>query len=62
VVQIAGRQIRIAPSGSVIGLDLGAALGMAAALGYNTAAAAELLPAAEAGIVAAVDEAASHGE
>jgi hypothetical protein len=37
----------------VIGIDMGAALAVGAALGHDTYALAELLPAAEAGLVAA---------
>jgi hypothetical protein len=48
-------QLRFVP-GAVIGLDLGAALGMAAAAGYDAMALAELLPAGEAGLVAAINE------
>ncbi len=50
-------QLRIAPrGGSVIGIDLDAALSIGAALGYQRAAVAELLPAGEAGLVAAINE------
>ena len=49
-------QLRLAPqAGIVIGLDLTAALSLGAALGYDTRALAELLPAAEAGLVAAIN-------
>ena len=48
-------QLRLAP-GAAIGLDLGACLAMGAALGYDATALAELLPAAEAGMVAALNE------
>ena len=44
-------QIRLAPSGQVIGIDQGVALQMAVARGCNIAVLAELLPAAEAGMV-----------
>jgi hypothetical protein len=44
-------QLRLAPSGHVIGIDMGAALGLAAARGCDLAVLAELLPAAEAGFV-----------
>ena len=47
-------QLRLAPNAAiVIGLDLAAALAIGAALGYEAPALAELLPAAEAGMVAA---------
>lgn len=47
-------QLRLAPNaGILIGIDLGTALAIGAALGYDPIALAELLPAAEAGLVAA---------
>jgi hypothetical protein len=48
-------QLRVVP-GAVIGLDLGAALRMGAAAGYDAMALAELLPAGEAGMVGAINE------
>jgi hypothetical protein len=48
-------QIRVIP-GAVIGIDFGAAFAVAAALGYDTIALAELLPAGEAGMIAALNE------
>ncbi|MFZ1413885.1 MAG: hypothetical protein WAS73_04805 [Defluviicoccus sp.] len=49
-------QLRLAPQvGIVIGIDLAAALSLGAALGYDTGALAELLPAAEAGLVTALN-------
>jgi hypothetical protein len=53
-------QIRVI-SGAVIGLDMGAALGMGAAAGYDAAGLAELLPAGEAGMVGAINERLSRG-
>jgi hypothetical protein len=47
-------QLRLAPSGHVIGIDMDAALGLAAARCHKLAALSELLPAAEAGLVEAV--------
>jgi hypothetical protein len=48
-------QLRLAPNAAiVIGLDLAAALAIGAALGHDGCALAELLPAAEAGVVAAL--------
>ncbi len=47
-------QLRLAPSGHVIGIDMDAALGLAAARGYDLAVLSELLPAAEAGLVEAL--------
>lgn len=49
-------QLRLAPNASVvIGLDLSAAIALATTLGYDIRAVAELLPAAEAGLVAALN-------
>jgi hypothetical protein len=47
-------QLRLAPSGHVVGLDMGATLGLAAPRGCDLAVLAELLPAAEAGLVEAL--------
>ncbi|MGH6899389.1 MAG: DUF7697 family protein [Geminicoccaceae bacterium] len=47
-------QMRLAPSGHVIGIDMGAAVGLAAARGCELSVLSELLPAAEAGLVEAV--------
>jgi hypothetical protein len=47
-------QLRLAPSGHVIGIDMGAALGLAAARGYDLAVLSELLSAAEVGVIEAV--------
>ena len=44
-------QLRLAPSGYVIGIDMHAALKLAAARGCDLAVLSELLPAAEAGLV-----------
>ena len=52
VTKCAG-QLRLSPTGGVSGLDLSAAFTCAHALGYDLGALAELLPAAEAGMVAA---------
>ena len=46
-------QIRAVP-GAVLGIDFGAAFTIGQALGYDAGALAELLPAAEAGMVAAL--------
>jgi len=46
-----GGQMRVAPSGGIIGWDLGAALGLASALGINALVVAEFLPAIEAVMV-----------
>lgn len=49
-------QLRLAPHGSsIIGIDMSAALAIGAALGHDVHALAELLPAAEAGLVAAIN-------
>lgn len=47
-------QLRIAP-GAVIGIDIGVALSLGEALGYDLQALAELLPAGEAGMVKALN-------
>jgi hypothetical protein len=50
-------QLRLAPmGGGVSGLDFAAAFACAHALGYDLVAFAELLPAAEAGMVAAIND------
>jgi hypothetical protein len=46
-------QLRLAPSGYVVGFDMDAALKLAAARGWNLEVLSELLPAAEAGLVEA---------
>ena len=47
-------QLRLAPSGHVVGIDMDAALRIGAARGHDLAALSELLPAAEAGLVEAL--------
>jgi hypothetical protein len=47
-------QMRLAPSGHVIGIEMDAALRLAAARGYDLTVLSELLPAAEAGVVGAL--------
>ena len=47
-------QLRLAPSGHVVGIDMGVALRLGAARGCDVAVLAELLPAAEAGLVEAL--------
>jgi hypothetical protein len=47
-------QLRLAPSGHVIGIDIDAALSLSSARGYDLAMVSELLPAAEAGVVEAL--------
>ena len=51
-----GGQLRVAPSGGVIGWDMGAALSLATALGVCWVAAAETLPAIEAIMVRKLNE------
>ena len=46
-----GGQMRVAPSGGIVGWDMSAALAMASALGISTLAVAELLPPIEAVMV-----------
>ena len=47
-------QLRLAPSGHVIGIDMDAALSLASARGSDLAVLSELLPAAESGLVEAL--------
>ena len=47
-------QLRLAPSGHVIGIDMSTALRLGAARGCNRAVLSELLPAAETGLVEAL--------
>jgi hypothetical protein len=47
-------QLRLAPSGHIIGIDMDAALTLAAARGCDLAVLSELLPAAEVGLVDAL--------
>jgi hypothetical protein len=46
-------QLRLAPSGHVVGIDVDVALKLGAARAYDLAVLSELLPAAEAGLVEA---------
>ena len=46
-------QLRLAPSGHVIGIDMRTALRLGAPRGYDLAVLSELLPAAEAGLIEA---------
>jgi hypothetical protein len=48
-------QLRLAPNGLVIGIDLGVGLRMSAARNYDITVLGELLPAAEAGMVEALN-------
>jgi hypothetical protein len=43
-------QLRLAPTGHVVGIDMNTALRVGAARGYHVAVLSELLPAAEAGL------------
>jgi hypothetical protein len=54
-------QLRLAPSGHVIGIDMNAALRLGAARGCDLAVLSELLPAAEAGLVEALSTEANTG-
>jgi hypothetical protein len=47
-------QLRLAPSGHVVGIDMDAALKIGASRGCDLAALSELLPGAEAGLVEAL--------
>jgi hypothetical protein len=55
-------QLRLAPSGHVIGIDMDAGLKIGAARGYDLAVLSELLPAAEAGLVEALSIAEGQGD
>jgi hypothetical protein len=55
-------QLRLAPSGHVIGLDMNAVMKIATARGYDVAVLSELLPAAEAGLVEALSGDRSRGD
>jgi len=48
-------QLRLAPSGHVIGIDMDTALTLVSARGYDLAVLSELLPGAEAGLVEALN-------
>ena len=47
-------QLRLAPSGHVVGIEMDAALRIGAARGYDLGVLSELLPATEAGLVEAL--------
>jgi hypothetical protein len=47
-------QLRLAPSGHIIGIDLSTALRLSTARGYDLDVISELLPAAEAGVIEAL--------
>ena len=49
-------QLRIVPSGQVLGIDMTAALNTARARGFDEAVVSELLQAAEAGLIEAMNE------
>ena len=49
-------QLRIAPSGRVLGIDMTAALGIARARGFDEGVISELLQAAEGGLIEAMNE------
>ncbi len=57
-----GGQLRVAPSGGVLGWDMGAALALARALGVDPAPVAELLPAVEAVMVGTLNERIASGD
>jgi hypothetical protein len=47
-------QLRLAPSGRVLGIEMSTSLRLSAARGFDLAVLSELLPAAEAGLVEAL--------
>jgi hypothetical protein len=55
-------QLRLAPSGHVIGIDISAALRLGAARGCDRAVLSEVLPAAEAGLIEALSTAGGQGD
>jgi hypothetical protein len=55
-------QLRLAPSGHVIGVDMDATLKIGAARGSDLAVLSELLPAAEAGLIEALSTAGGQGD
>ena len=57
-----GGQMRVTPSGGIIGWDLTAALALARALGVPGVAVAELLPAIEAVMAAKLNERIASGD
>ena len=57
-----GGQLRVAPSGGIIGWDMGAALALARALGVDPAPVAELLPAIESVMVGKLNEQIASGD
>lgn len=57
-----GGQLRVAPSGAIIGWEMGTALAMARALGVPGVVAAELLPPLEAVMVAKLNEQIASGD
>lgn len=60
-MRVAG-QLRFAPGGAVIGIDMGLAISLTGALGYDTAVVADLLPEAEAELVKTLNERLPEGE
>jgi hypothetical protein len=54
VLLVCQGQLRLAPSGHVIGIDMNAALKIGAARGCDLAVLSELMPAAEAGLIEAI--------
>jgi hypothetical protein len=55
-------QLRLTPSGHVIGIDMGSALRIGVSCGHDLAALSELLPAAEAGLIEALSAAGGQGD
>jgi hypothetical protein len=51
-----GGQLRVAPSGAILGWELGAALAMATAFGLDPLLAAEILPVIEAAAVRGLNQ------
>ena len=53
-------QLRIVASGRVVGIDMTAALGIARARGFDESVISELLQAAEAGLIEAMNDKDTH--
>jgi hypothetical protein len=55
-------QLRLAPSGHSVGIEMDAALRIAETRGYDLVVLSELLPAAEAGLIEALSTAEGQGD
>jgi hypothetical protein len=55
-------QLRLAPSGQVVGIEMSTALTLGAARGHDVAVLSELVPAAEAGLIEALSTDQGRGD